>query len=387
MTATDQPDDFDVRSALLALLEPVRIGESLADGITLLDASTETGLKLALDVGGVVVEVDVAPKEAGRRSAAASARWTFGYRTGDKRAPLDAALGQRVASLVAQQVARNEEAVASRFVRAPAESTSTRVRHVKVERLLERQTNLGVHSWALSPYVGCLVGCRFCYAQSRLAVTRTLLGLPEVPWGFWVDARINAAEVLRREVREREPLPIKFSPIVSDPYHALETKLRLTRQCVEVLVEAQYPQPVLMLTREARVLEDAALLARLPRGFAGVSLPTIDEAVLEHFEPRASTAAERLHALEVLRDAGLETFALVQPFLPGNLVALADALASRVKSVRLDVLRGVEGAAEQFADPRFAHAIEATWQDERREELAALLAARGVKVWSGELPE
>lgn len=378
-------DEFDVRSALLSLLAPVEPGGSLGDGVTLVDASTESGLKLTLEIAGEVVEVDVAPKSAGRRAAAASARWTFGYRTGDKRAPLDTALGTKVVTLVAQHVARNEEALAARFVRPP-EGGSTRVRHVKVERLLERQTNLGVHSWALSPYVGCLVGCRFCYAQSRLAVTRTLLGLPAAPWGSWVDARINAPEVLRRELQEREALPIKFSPIVSDPYHALESKLRLTRQCVEVLVEAEYPQPVLMLTREARVAEDAALLARLPRGLGGVSLPSVDEAVLAHFEPRASTAAERLSALDALRTAGLETFALVQPFLPGDVRALADALAARVSSVRLDVLRGVEGAAEQFADPRFAHATSDAWQEERRAALAELLEARGVRVWTGELP-
>jgi DNA repair photolyase len=379
-------DDFDVRSALLALLAPARPGEPLGDGVTLLDASTEAGLMVLVEARGVRVDVELAPKAAGRRSAASTARWSLGYRTGDKRAPLDGALGQAVVKVVAAHVGRNEEALAARFVAPPSASSTERVRQVKVERLLERQTNLGTSFWSLSPYVGCLVGCRFCYAQSRLAVTRTLLGLPEVPWGSWADARINAAEVLRRELGEKEALPIKFSPIVSDPYHALESKLRLTRACLEVLVDAQYRQPVLMLTREARVVDDAALLARLPRGYAGVSLPTVDEAVLAHFEPRASNAAERLDALKALRAAGLETFAIVQPFLPGDVVQLADALARHVKSARLDVLRGVEGAASQFADARYAHAADPAWQEARRVELGALLEARGVRVWSGELP-
>lgn len=374
-------DELDVRSALLALVAPVFPGESLGDGITLLDASTEAGLTLTVETRGIVIEIELAPRAAGRRAAASTARWTLAYRTGDKRVPLDSTLGQSVVRVVAQHVTRNEEKVS-----VARSADAQRIRHVKVDRLLERQTNLGVQYWALSPYVGCLVGCRFCYAQSRLAVTRTLLGLPEVPWGSWVDARVNAAEVLRRELRDKEALPIKFSPIVSDPWHALESKLRITRSCVEVLVEAKYEQPVLVLTREARVVEDAALLARLPRGYAGVSLPTVDEEVLAHFEPRASTAAERLGALETLRAAGLETFALVQPFLPGNLVQLADALAARVKSVRLDVLRGVEGAADQFADPRFAFAKSDAWQEERRVELTSLLGTRGVRVWSGELP-
>jgi DNA repair photolyase len=198
--------------------------------------------------------------------------------------------------------------------------------------------------------------------------------------------RVNAPEVLARELAELPPAPIKFCPIVADPYQAVEARQGLTRACLEVLAKARPAWPVLILTRAKLIERDAALLASIPGARAGFSLPTADDDVRRRFEPRAASIPERLAALAVLRAAGVRTFAVVQPQLPGPLDVLADALAAHVDSVSLDVLHSIEGAAADFADPRWPESADAGWQMARLEELAAALTARGVTVWPGELP-
>jgi hypothetical protein len=72
--------------------------------------------------------------------------------------------------------------------------------------------------------------------------------------------------------------------------------------------------------------------------------------------------------------------------LPGDPEALAAALADTVTSASLDLLHGVYGAGVEFGDPRYQHAAEDGWQQERGLLLRQLLVAAGVTVWDGELP-
>jgi DNA repair photolyase len=260
------------------------------------------------------------------------------------------------------------------------------VREVTITHLLEPSGSASARFYTCSPYVGCLIGCRFCYAQSRLAPLRAATGLPPAPWGSWVDVRVNAAEVLADELARLPARPIKFCPIVSDPYHAIEASRGVTRACLAAIAAAAAAPPVLLLTRAALVTRDVDLLAALPWAGVGVSLPTVDDDVRAHFEPRAASIPARLAALATLRAAGVRTIAVVQPMLPGPLDALADALAAHVASVSLDVLRGEEQAGLLFDDARFAVARTDDWQRARAAALAAALAARGVPVWAGELP-
>lgn len=377
---------MDLSSELLALLSPLRIGDALPNGAVLTDVSTELGLRVSLEADGREIVVELDPIEEGRRFAAKTRHFTLGYRVGDRSAPLDPLFGRAMCETIAKLVADNEAAVLARL-RGDREvlDGNTRVREVRGERLLQRAGSLDERYWTVSPYIGCLIGCRFCYAQSRLDPIRRLRGAADVPWGSWVDVRVDAAEVLERELVELAPLPIKFCPIVSDPYHSIERRYRATRACLEVLSRAQR-RDVLVLTRSAMIVEDAALLATIPGAFAGVSLPTIDDETRRHFEPRGASVAERLSALDTLRLAGVKTFAIVQPMFPGSVDALADALAERVESVRLDVLEGTYGARADFADPRYSHVADDVWQRERAGELAAALLARGVKLWPRELP-
>jgi hypothetical protein len=52
-----------------------------------------------------------------------------------------------------------------------------------------------IYPWVVNPYTGCQNGCSYCYARLMKRVT----GHKE-PWGGFVDVKINAADVLQREI-------------------------------------------------------------------------------------------------------------------------------------------------------------------------------------------
>ncbi|MCE9575268.1 MAG: hypothetical protein K8W52_19110 [Deltaproteobacteria bacterium] len=377
---------MELRDHLLALLGPIAIGDPLAPEVRLTGASTELGLRLTFVAHGREIHVELAPAADGSRHAARTPRLLVAYRASDA-LPVDPAAGQALCALVAARIAPREDAVLAAIAADPdVLADAAKIREVEVARLLELAGAPDARFYTLSPYVGCLIGCRFCYAQSRLASVRRLVGAPPIAWGSWVDVRVNAPEILAAELATLPPHPIKFCPIVSDPYHAIERDRGLTRRCLAVIAAHPAPSPVLLLTRSTLIERDVDLLAAIPRAIVGMSVPTLDDDVRAHFEPRGAPIAHRLATLGRLRAAGIETCAVIQPQLPGPVDALADALASCVRSVSLDILRGEEGAAALFDDPRFAHARDPGWQIAQRAALAAALVARGVAVWDGELP-
>lgn len=383
---------MDLRRHLLTLVLPLRVGDEILPGARLLDSSEELGMRLTFAVGPIDVHVEVAAESEPLPFAARTRLLKFSYRAGSGEAAVPPAVGVALCKAVAAASQRNEQRFLEDIDRDAAAARltnegATRIREVRVERLLER-AGAGRNSfYTLSPYVGCLIGCRFCYAQTRLAGARRLSRLPEVPWGSYVDARVNAPDVLARELESLPVRPIKFCPIVSDPYQAVERRYEISRACLDVIAAAASPWPTMVLTRSRLIERDAERIASLPRGYAGCSIPTADDEVRRHFEPRGASIPDRLAALRALSSAGARSFAVVQPILPGPIEALADALAGAVSSVRIDVLHGVEGAAAEFADPRYAHCVSDSWQIDRARELSAALAARGVSVWADELPE
>jgi len=358
---------------------PLQPGDVLADGSRIVDVDDEHGMLVVLEVDGAELEVDLLPRAAARHERVLTARFAIGYRT--RPAGPTHARALAACRALADAIAPHED----ELLQSPGESGGVgRVRELRGGRFLREVRAGGRSFYTASPYRGCSIGCRFCYAQSRLQPWRALSGLPEAPWGSWVDARVDAAERLAVEIAELPPRPIKFCPIVSDPYQAIERKLRITRACVEAL-RAHEPA-VLLLTRSSTILDDRDRIAALRQPWVGVSLPTLDDDVRRHFEPRAATVIERLDVLRTMRLLGVRTFAVVQPMLPGPVEELAEALAELTDGVSIDVLHGEESAGPLFDDPRFAAAREASWQREHAEALRTALSARGVTPWPDELP-
>lgn len=379
---------MDLEPHLRRLLRPLSEGSELRPGVRVLRVDADDGLRVTVDAEGAEVVLELARVEDGGRFAVKTRRLLVRYRA--QRGEVDPARGLALCQALAAHVAETEDDVLTALAKEAAaalehDDAGARIREVSVTRALVETGASHERHHTLTPYVGCLVGCRFCYAQRRVLESRRLAALPDVAWGSFVDARTNLPEVLDHELRVAPHLPLKFCPIVSDPYQAIERRLGLTRRCLEVLARAA-PRPVLVLTRTTLVERDLDLIASLPRAFVGVSLPTIDDDVRRHFEPRGASVSERLRTLRRFKDAGVETFAVVQPQLPGDVEALADALEEAVDSVSLDVLRDAFGAEGDFAHAEFHQARAWGWQRSRLEALTTALEARGVPRWTSELP-
>ena len=232
------------------------------------------------------------------------------------------------------------------------------VREVEVERALVAECE---GRYYLNPYVGCSIGCPFCWVADRADLGRALTGRAAVPWGRWVDVKVNLPAIVREEVRRLTPGPVRMSPVVTDPYQPLERRYRVSRRCIEALLEARFVP--IVLTRARLVLEDLPLLAAHPEHVAvGVSIPTDDDGVRRAFEPRADPIDARLTTLRALKAAGIVTFAVIQPVLPMDAERLVAAIAPHVDAVRLDRMHESARALPLYeragrldaADPRFA---------------------------------
>jgi DNA repair photolyase len=198
------------------------------------------------------------------------------------------------------------------------------VKEIEAKAILSKSQ---IYDYALNAYVGCQHSCVYCYAKFMKRFT----GHRE-PWGAFVDVKINAAELLAREVKKKKKGRVWISA-VCDAYQPLEKKYKLTRRCLEILVEDGWP--ITIQTKSALVLRDIEILKRSADLEVGFTITTADEKVRRIFEPGAPPIAKRVEALGILHKEGIQTFAMIAPLLP-HAEGLVDMLKGRVDHVLID---------------------------------------------------
>jgi DNA repair photolyase len=184
-----------------------------------------------------------------------------------------------------------------------------------------------VYPYVINPYVGCQHNCLYCYAHFMKRFT----GHKE-PWGQFVDVKLNAPQLLKQEITRKKTARVWVSG-VCDPYQPLEAKYKLTRQCLEILVEHHWP--VTVQTRSPLVLRDVEILKKGQDFEVGLSITTADDGIRKLFEPDAPPIMERIKALDKLHQAGIRTYVMIAPILP-HAETLAEFLADKVDYVMLD---------------------------------------------------
>lgn len=183
------------------------------------------------------------------------------------------------------------------------------IREIKAKTVLQK-SKLPESPYCLNPYVGCTHSCSYCYARFM----RRFTGHSE-PWGSFVDVKVNAPEVLARQLdRRRVNGPVLLGS-VCDAYQPIEKRYALTRACIQHLVAHEISFSV--LTKSSLVLRDLDILIQAGSAVTvGISLSILDETIRRKFEPGASSVQDRLNTIKKLHESGIRTYVFIGPILP-----------------------------------------------------------------------
>ncbi|OAV44694.1 PA0069 family radical SAM protein [Lewinella sp. 4G2] len=172
------------------------------------------------------------------------------------------------------------------------------------------------NGYGLNCYQGCEHGCVYCFARTTHQYWGYSAG---IDFEQKILYKAEAPALLRSTLLKKnyQPMPVMMSGN-TDSYQPAEKKLRLTRQCLEVLSELQHPFG--LITKNSLILRDLDLIAAAAQDdlvHVALSITTLNEDVRRMLEPRTSSIAQRFRAVEELSKAGVPVTVNIAPIIPG----------------------------------------------------------------------
>ena len=185
---------------------------------------------------------------------------------------------------------------------------------------------------SINAYRGCEHGCIYCFARPSHAFHDLS---PGIDFETKLFAKPNAAQLLREALAKQsyKPAPIAMGTN-TDPYQPIEAQYRITRQVLEVCMEARHP--VTITTKSDRVLRDIDLLAEMARFSlvaVGISVTSLDAHLSAILEPRAASPDKRMAALARLVESGVPAHVSIAPVIPSITDEFMEAILARAARV------------------------------------------------------
>lgn len=166
----------------------------------------------------------------------------------------------------------------------------------------------GITDYCVNCYTGCLHNCVYCYARFM----KRFSGHDE-PWGQFLDIKVNAPEILLKEIKRHPPGRV-FMSSVCDAYQPAEQKYELSRKCLRILLDVGYT--VGILTKSSLVARDLDIMRGRSNVELGMTISTVDESIRLGIEPDASPVPERIETLRKAADAGVKISVFLGPLMP-----------------------------------------------------------------------
>ena len=164
-------------------------------------------------------------------------------------------------------------------------------------------------SFGMNIYRGCSHGCIYCDSRSHCyQFTHPFED---------IEVKQNAPELLEKALRSKRKKGMIGTGSMSDPYMHCEEQLRLTRRCLEIIL--QYGFGVAIQTKSDRILQDIELLEAINREAKCVvqmTLTTYDDDLCRLIEPNVCNTKRRIEVLAEMHKRGIPTIVWLTPILP-----------------------------------------------------------------------
>ncbi len=264
------------------------------------------------------------------------------------------------------------------------EPLQTSVQLEPARTIISRNTSPDVPFLAsINPYRGCEHGCSYCYARPTHCFLGHSAGLD---FETRLYAKPNAAALLEQELAKPRYKP---QTIViganTDPYQPIERDYKITRALLEVFERTSHP--VGIITKSALVTRDIDILSVLARRKlikVVLSITTLDRVLARKMEPRASTPARRIEALQQLHDAGIPTGVLIAPIIPALNEPELETIMSAAKDAGVSEVGYVLLRLPLEVKELFAQWLEEAYPDKARHVMGLMRQMHGGKAYDAD---
>ena len=163
--------------------------------------------------------------------------------------------------------------------------------------------------YGMNIYRGCTHGCIYCDSRSKCyQFTHPFED---------IEVKQNAPELLEKVLKSKRKKCMIGTGAMSDPYMHCEENLRLTRRCLEIILENGFG--VAIQTKSDRILRDIDLLSKInssSKCVVQMTLTTYDDDLCRILEPNVCNTKRRIEVLEEMHKNGIPTIVWLTPILP-----------------------------------------------------------------------
>ena len=155
--------------------------------------------------------------------------------------------------------------------------------------------------YSFSPYTGCSHMCLYCYASSY------------IPNFFICRPKKDMVKKLINDIKKINKKYYISIANSSDPYPPLEKEIKLTRECLNLLINNGFK--ILLITKSDIVRRDIDILSKA-KVCVSFSITTLDENKAKKLEPNAPLPKERLNAAQKLIENNIPVSIRLDPIIP-----------------------------------------------------------------------
>ncbi|MBU1863685.1 MAG: radical SAM protein [Candidatus Omnitrophica bacterium] len=221
---------------------------------------------------------------------------------------------------------------------------TTTLTEIHCERVLA-PSGINLGDYVINPYRGCSIGCRYCYVQKNKAIQKR-----HAPWGSFVDVKINAPTILRKELQSKKVNHVLIGS-TTEVYQPCEERYGLMRELVSILND--YDVAYTILTKSSLIVRDVDVLKKGRETEIYFTVSPLTKAICDVLEPHSLPFHKRIATVTALIEAGIKTRVYVNPVIPhvvnpeeimkmfSGIVSFLDFEGINVKMLNWDELRSV----------------------------------------------